>query len=174
MGNSHPSAEGSAAGEERNPLSEAASRGSDEDVKRMLTKGKFDVNSRDSSQWTPLHRAAHNGHAFTCDLLISHGADIDAQTRWGSSPLHYASSNGHALCVRLLLSRGADRTIKNGAGNTASDEARDCNHRDVVQILERPPSSSSLFEVAGAAAAPDVRTPESGSVSPVSHKRVAA
>ena len=161
MGNAQASGEG-----EANPLSEAASRGCDEDVKRLLSKGKFDVNVRDSSRWTPLHRAAHNGHAFTCDLLISHGAEVNAQTKWGSTPLHYAASNGHALTVRLLLSRGADREAKNGAGNTPAAEAKDCNHRDVVSILERPPSSSSLFEVAGNPAAPDVRTPQSGSASP--------
>jgi ankyrin repeat protein len=148
MGNAHGT-EGQA-----DALSEAASRGCDEDVQRLLEKGKADVNFRDSSRWTALHRAAHNGHAFTTDLLISYGADVNAQTKWGSTPLHYAASNGHALTVRMLLSRGADKEAKNGAGNTALDEARDCNHRDCVLILERGPSSSSLFDLADENQAP--------------------
>lgn len=46
------------------------------------------INSKDGNGWTPLHYAAHEGHLFTCDLLLSR--DVDPTVTDGSAftPLH--------------------------------------------------------------------------------------
>ena len=41
--------------------------------------------------------------AAVCELLIGHGARLDAQSVSGRTALHAASQLGHAGCVKLLL-----------------------------------------------------------------------
>lgn len=45
----------------------------------------------------PLHFAAHMGHAHTIELLIKHGADINAGDRNKYAPLHVAAATGMYL-----------------------------------------------------------------------------
>jgi len=56
---------------------------------------------------TPLHYASEHGHTDVIQLLIDHGADIDAKNKWGTTPLHLASSHGHTEIVKLLKANGA-------------------------------------------------------------------
>jgi ankyrin repeat protein len=40
-------------------------------------------------------------------VLLSKGADLEADDDRGRTPLHYAAEAGHAQIVSLLLSKGA-------------------------------------------------------------------
>jgi hypothetical protein len=57
---------------------------------------------------TPLHAAAHHGHLVIAELLIRHGANVNARGDAGLTPLHEAANNGHVEIVDLLLKSGAD------------------------------------------------------------------
>jgi RNA polymerase sigma factor (sigma-70 family) len=68
--------------------------------------------------FTALHRAAHTGNLALAELLLDHGADIDAGTAVGQTPLHAAVLSERPALVELLLARGADPNSTTGRGMT--------------------------------------------------------
>jgi cytohesin len=57
--------------------------------------------------WTPLHRAAGKGHRTRVELLISHGASVNAKDWYGKTPLSLAKEEGHTEIIELLRKHGA-------------------------------------------------------------------
>jgi ankyrin repeat protein len=87
-----------------------------EDVKRHLQAGE-NVNAVDDQDWpggeTPLHLAAGWASTRMVELLLDHGANIEARAivedeLSNATPLHAAILQKKASTVRLLLDRGAD------------------------------------------------------------------
>lgn len=57
--------------------------------------------------------AVSHGRVAMVKLLLSSGADVNAQDREGSTPLMCASEHGHTHIVRLLLETGrCDLSLK--------------------------------------------------------------
>jgi len=86
--------------------------------------GGADVNAKDD--WdgsTPLHAAADEGHTDVVRLLISKGAEINAQNDEGATALHKALFWGHKSVVELLVASGADVNAKDQDGITPLHEA---------------------------------------------------
>ena len=67
-------------------------------------------------------------------LLLEHGADINAQGLFGTS-LSWASSHGALEIVRLLLEHGADVEAKDKDGKTAIQVAGEKRCDKVVELL---------------------------------------
>lgn len=61
-----------------------------------------------SRGWTPLHRVAWQGDAALANMLLGHGADVNAATHSGWTPLHLAAQMGHEQMAEALLAQGAD------------------------------------------------------------------
>jgi ankyrin repeat protein len=59
------------------------------------------------------------------ELLLAHGADIDAPDAAQGTALMWAAQTGQPAMVRLLLERGADAHARNEAGLTALMEAKE-------------------------------------------------
>jgi ankyrin repeat protein/L-ascorbate metabolism protein UlaG (beta-lactamase superfamily) len=74
--------------------------------------------SRDYYQQTPLHEAAFSGNIRLIDLLVKHGADIEALNEEGSTPLLYISQAGQAEAIDRLLEHGARLDVRNRYGET--------------------------------------------------------
>lgn len=72
---------------------------------------------RDLEGRTPLHIAAWQGHTGTVELLLRHGADVNATDREQRTPLQSAAWQGHESVVWLLLKAGArsDQPCSQGA-----------------------------------------------------------
>lgn len=89
------------------------------ELKPILAKG-VDVNkpSQDIPYFTPLMRAADLGYLKVTELLMDHGAQLNATDNLGSTALFYAARKGHLPIVELLLLNGADATMINKQGNT--------------------------------------------------------
>ncbi len=64
-------------------------------VRKFLAQG-VNPDIRDAAGYTALHYAALKGHIEICDILLQHGADINATTRAGmATALHRAATSGN-------------------------------------------------------------------------------
>lgn len=84
---------------------QSASNGNTTVVSDLLTS-HLDVNIRADDGNTALHCAAFTGHIDVVQLLIQHGADLEAKNRSRRSPLYEAAVGGQAECMLFLLQAG--------------------------------------------------------------------
>jgi len=108
----------------RLPLHYAALEGELGEVRDLLAT--TDVNIVDNEGWTPLHFAASVGRTDTVELLLDHGADVDAVTKKGMPAIYWAATatEGDPIStIRVLRAHGADprrETIKTYFGLKSS------------------------------------------------------
>jgi Ankyrin repeats (3 copies)/Ankyrin repeat len=108
------------------------------EVVRMLIDGGANIDIADPLNGArPLHNSATKGCTKVCELLLKHGADMDAQTDQGDTALHLAAANKHADIVSLLLSFHADHAVKNNAGFTAEQIATARDYTAIVSLIEQ-------------------------------------
>lgn len=82
-----------------------------------------------------LHQAATDGDIEQVKLLISKGADVNAEDEEKKTPLHYAAQTGKKEVVQLIVEAGAD---VNAMGNNDWPPlciAAGSNHIDVAEYL---------------------------------------
>jgi ankyrin repeat protein len=85
--------------------------------------------------WTPLHVAVMRNDKRMVDILLRHGANVNAQNLEGRTPLHDAAGRGESALVELLLEHGADKSLLY-KGKTALQRAQDRGHDEVVDLLK--------------------------------------
>lgn len=78
------------------------------DVVEFLVVNGARVNAEQNDGWTPLSRAARNGHTHVVKYLVSRGARVLHVDNEGRSSILHAAQNGHADVVKALLEYGAD------------------------------------------------------------------
>ena len=86
--------------------------------------------------YTCLHQAALSDQPEIISLLISHGADVNAQDDEELSPLHVAARDGYGECVMLLVKAGANVRMVNCEKKTAKDLADMATEADTVAFLQ--------------------------------------
>ena len=83
----------------------------DDVLRRMLDDGT-DPNLRDGPhEETPLHTATRRRRASAVDILLAHGADIDARTTGGKTAYAHAVRRGFDDVAAVLAERGADTEL---------------------------------------------------------------
>jgi uncharacterized protein len=92
--------------------------------------------ARNSTQVMPLHSAAAGRSFETMELLLKHGAPVNAKQQQGWTALHSAAQNGDEKMVKLLLQHGADPQARNDNKVTASQLAREKGLTAIVSLLE--------------------------------------
>ncbi|KAH9959779.1 ankyrin repeat-containing domain protein, partial [Russula dissimulans] len=98
-----------------------------------------DVLSNSGVRGTPLHAASYKGHIDTVRILLNHGADVNAEGRWGS-PLRLCSAcdGGHSeIVIELLLEYGANINARTAINDTPLFMASRSGVLESVQILLR-------------------------------------
>lgn len=105
-------------------LLEAASRGDFEEVKRMLDYGA-DPNLANDDGLTALHQACIDECDDIAELLVEHGANIDAEDRELWTPLHASAACGNVSMVEYLVDHGASVVAINADGNLPVDLVED-------------------------------------------------
>lgn len=89
------------------PLGKAA-RDGQQMVAKFLLESHADLELKGSGK-TPLHWAAQSGHKAMVDLLLQHGASVNARAdQTGATALVLAASKGFKTIVQVLLDQKAD------------------------------------------------------------------
>ena len=128
-----------------NALQRAATSGQASDVESMLQTEHELVNCRDLRGWTPLHYAAFNGQTKTLQILVAHGAAVEAADKDGATPLHAAATAGYPDTIEALLESGArvnaldhdDNTPLHAAASAGSVPATDALLRHHATLEKR-------------------------------------
>ena len=82
-------------------LCTAASVGDLKKLRQLVDNG-IDPNCRNYDMRSALHLSAARGNLRVVDFLLSVGADINIEDRWGATPLEDAVKFGREVCVMLL------------------------------------------------------------------------
>jgi len=100
-------------------------------VVRALLDVGADPNLADNKGKTPL--ILNSRDLEIAQMLIEHGANVNARAKDGFTPLLNAST---VELTRLLLQHGADPFAKDDRGETALDWAKQMNRKDQAALLE--------------------------------------
>jgi hypothetical protein len=113
-------------------------------VQRLLDF-KANVNAKTKYSWSALHfvsmrdplqcRRHPQWFSHIAQLLLQHGADVDARGNHCTTPLHMAVVNRRVEVVRVLLEHGANVDAENHEGKTPSQIAAAMGHREITEIL---------------------------------------
>ena len=151
----------------------AARAGNPAVMRLLLARSKADVNARESAYGeTALMWAAAENHAEAAQLLIEHGAAINARSQLMSypkdrfglegvisilphgqwTPLMYAARQGSLGALRVLVKAGADLNLSDPDGTTALVFAIINSHYDAARLLVEAGANPNLADTAGMAA----------------------
>ena len=75
------------------------------DVVKLLLERGNDVNQRMDGDESVLHITATTGNQKLTQLVLTHGAEVDAVNEAGRTPLHKAARYGKYEIVAMLLKR---------------------------------------------------------------------
>ena len=104
-------------------------------AKHLLERG-MDANHMNWHQTTLLHDMAHEGEIEKAELLIEHGADINAvDEEYNSTPLGIASRWGNSEMVTFLLKSGADPNAAGAKWATPLAWSRLKSHEEIENKL---------------------------------------
>jgi ankyrin repeat protein len=85
-------------------------------VTSVLLEAGANVNAVLPEGETILMTAARTGQPDVVDMLLAHGADLNARENWfGETALIWASAENHAGAVRVLVRHGADVNARSNA-----------------------------------------------------------
>ena len=88
-------------------LEDAVAQGQSSEVETILQSAPDQVNCKDRRNWTPLHHAAFNQQVAIIQVLVKHGASLEAADSDGNTPLHVAATSGSPDAIDVLLQAGA-------------------------------------------------------------------
>ena len=69
------------------------------------------------------------------ELLINHGADVNAKDALANTAVHFSARNGYQLVVEQLIHSNANLDLQNNNGETALHLAAKYGHAECVEIL---------------------------------------
>lgn len=99
---------------------------------------RANINAVEVREKTSLHIAAAHDRDDIVEMLLKHGADVNAKSDGGWTPLHNACEKGSEKIARLLLSAGAEINAKLLNGMSPLHLAAQGGHISVVRcLLER-------------------------------------
>lgn len=108
------------------------------DMARLRTLVASDprlVKTPSSDGFTPLHLSCFFGQPETAQLLIEHGADVNAVSPSRIAVIHSAAASRNAALVKLVLKAGANPDLQQQGGYTALHEAAMHNSVERAQAL---------------------------------------
>ncbi len=121
-------------------------------IAELLLEKNADVDAGKPSGNAPLHAAAYRGEVQVAQLLLRHGANVNAQIgESGRTPLHIAVERRNRELVEVLLKAGADSNIVDKRGVSALDQVQLAARLLPTGPVRRLPPPRSLPSPAAAA-----------------------
>ena len=110
------------------------------------------ISALDQNDWTPLHFASWHVQLRVARLLLEHGADVNARTKFGLTPLRLLSEkNGNLEVAQLLLEHGADLNSRSRSGCDSVYMAIERGYLDLLQLLFKHGADPTAQDVDGKA-----------------------
>lgn len=134
----------------KTPLHWATGKGHPEIITVLLERFKVPVDIPNANNGTPLHVAASQARPDCAEILIEHGADLNARAKDGAAPLHFAcfkgQKSGHIAVAKLLLQKGCDVNpeMKNRA--TPLNLAKSRNNSEVIALLKKYNAKANVID----------------------------
>jgi ankyrin repeat protein len=120
------------------PLGLAAFFGQADVAEFLLSKGaQVNSASHNPMRVMPLHSSVASKDFTISEMLLKHGADVNATQADDFTPLHAAAQNGQIEMVELILKYKPDLNARQVEGKTALAIAIEYKHNDVAELLKR-------------------------------------
>lgn len=127
-----------------------AAEGKHEAIVDFLLMNGADVNAEDDFGWKPLHRALVNrGGERVGQMLLTHGANVDARCVYQKTPLHHAIEKSNDSMVSFLLNAGADYEARDIADRTPLFTAIESRLEIMVRILLEAGADTDAMDKGG-------------------------
>jgi ankyrin repeat protein len=138
----------------------AAKKGDTDEVAALLSMDNRLTRTFDADGWSPLHLAAHYGHADLVTLLLHNNAPVDLRStnQMANTSLHAALAGRRADVARILLDAGADVNATQHGGWTALHAAAANGDRALVELLLSKGADATTANDSGETAASIART----------------
>ncbi|HEY5825491.1 MAG TPA: ankyrin repeat domain-containing protein [Cyclobacteriaceae bacterium] len=105
-------------------------------VKLLLDKGANpNIPSNNFFKVAPLHSACAISSISIAELLLAHGADVNAKQMQGVTPLHSAAHYGQTELTKLLIDKGADINVKMDNGQTPLSMANEKGFHETTALI---------------------------------------
>ncbi|GBN29124.1 Ankyrin-3 [Araneus ventricosus] len=116
------------------PFLHSASRFGHRKVVETLLGNGFEIDAR-WDNYTPLLYAVINNHCEIARLLISKGANVNAQNGEGMTALHWIAERDNVEMLQILLNGGADVSIRDKTNRSVTEIAVNSNRLEIAKIL---------------------------------------
>jgi ankyrin repeat protein len=128
----------------------AAERGDLPTLTKLIGSDDVTIDVKDACFWTPLMKAALNGHTEAVNHLILAGANVNQIDKGGYTSLMLAASNNHPEIIDLLIKAGAEiDLVEQTKGWTALIWAAKLGHREAVERLLAYPVDREISDFSG-------------------------
>jgi ankyrin repeat protein len=129
----------------------AAKSGDTDEVAALLSMDNRLTRTFDADGWSPLHLAAHYGHAAIVELLLHNNAPVDLRStnEMANTALHAALAGKRNDVVKILLDAGADVNASQHGGWTPLHSAAANGDRAVIDLLFAHGADAALANDAG-------------------------
>ena len=133
----------------------ASKNGDTDEVAALLSMDSRLTRTHDGDGWTPLHLAAHYGHADTVSLLLHNNAPVDIRSTnpMTNTPLHAALAGRRNDVSKMLIDAGADVNARQHGGWAPLHSAAANGDREMVELLIARGADRTAMNDAGVSAA---------------------
>lgn len=133
----------------------AAKNGDTDEVAALLSMDSRLTRTHDGDGWTPLHLAAHYGHADIVSIMLHNNAPVDIRSTntMANTPLHAALAGRRNDVSKILIEAGADVNARQHGGWAPLHAAAANGDREMVELLIARGADRAAINDAGVSAA---------------------